>query len=62
MFKVGDKIKCVGRGSSRVLVVGGVYTISELIPLDCVRVREVEIMHSYYSNQFVKVSQFKGNK
>lgn len=62
MFKVGDKVKCVEKGSSRILVVGEVYTVSELRPTNCIRVREVEIMHSYHIHKFVKVIQFKGNK
>lgn len=62
MFKVGDRIKCVVAYPSRVLVVGNVYTVSELRPMNCVRVKEVEIRHSYHSDKFVKVIQFKGNK
>lgn len=62
MFKVGDKARCVESKPSRVLVVGSTYTVSELRPMNCIRVKEVEIQHSYHINKFVKVVQFKGNK
>lgn len=62
MFKVGDKVKCVEANPSRVLVVGRVYTVSELRPMNCIRVMEVDIQHSYYSHKFIKVNTFKGNK
>ena len=62
MFKVGDRVKCIEKGGSRMLVVGEVYTVSGLRPMNCIRVREVEIMHSYNIHKFVKVNTFKGNK
>lgn len=62
MFKVDDKVRCVVAYPSRVLVVGDVYTVSELRPMNCIRVKEVKILHSYQSDKFVKVIQFKGNK
>jgi hypothetical protein len=62
MFKIGDRVRCVEAYPSRVLVVGAVYTVSELRPMSCIRVREVEIQHAYFSHKFIKVNVFKGNK
>jgi len=61
MFKVGDKVKCVHSGASRVLVTGRTYTVSELRPMNCIRVKEVEIQHSYHISKFEKHITFKGN-
>lgn len=62
MFKVGDKVRCVETGYSKHLNVGDVYTVSELRTMGCIRVREIDRPHSYFSYKFVKVEKFKGNK
>lgn len=62
MFKIGDRVKCVNPGGSRVLVMGGVYTVLGITVSGCIVVREVQVKHAYYPGKFVKVRTFKGNK
>lgn len=62
MFKVGDRVKCVNTGASRVLVIGGVYTVLGITVYGGIVVREVQVKHAYSSGRFVKANTFKGNK
>lgn len=61
MFKVGDKVKCVKVSHGQSIEIGRVYTVSELRPMNCIRLIEIKTEHSYYSHKFIKVSTFKGN-
>ena len=57
-FKVGDKVKCVDKGISKLLRIGEVYTISQVEEVDgCmyVRLNEVKQSHDYSVNRFVLV-------
>lgn len=61
MFKVGDRVKCVSVGASRVLEMGRMYTVSEVRDSGCIMVKEVQVWHAYYMDKFTKTASFKGN-
>lgn len=62
MFKVGDRVRCIKTGASRVLVISGVYTVNGVTGSGCLTLVEVQVKHAYKFDKFVKVSTFKGNK
>lgn len=62
MFKVGDMVRCVKTGASRVLVIGRVYTVSGVAGSGYLTLREVQVSHAYQFGKFVKTNTFKGNK